>query len=100
MLVMVGTRSGSLARMTIRNDTMQDRCALRLAVLLCVWLVVSVGGVQGEGADSDPFEAAQLERFSQTFPLPEVSLPDLEGKDVSLESFKGQVVLINFWTTW
>ena len=77
---------------------MQGKRILGLAVMLCLWLVGSVGGVQG--ADADPFEAAKLERMSRAVPLPEVSLPDLEGQQVSLQSFQGQVVLMNFWTTW
>ena len=77
---------------------MQGKRVLGLAVMLCLWLVGNVGGVQG--ADSDPFEAAQLERMPRAVPLPAVSLPDLEGKQVSLRSLKGQVVLMNFWTTW
>ncbi len=28
------------------------------------------------------------------------TLKDLDGKDVSLASFKGKVVLLNFWATW
>jgi thiol-disulfide isomerase/thioredoxin len=28
------------------------------------------------------------------------TLKDLQGKDVSLSSFKGKVVLLNFWATW
>jgi thiol-disulfide isomerase/thioredoxin len=28
------------------------------------------------------------------------SMKDLEGKDVSLSSFKGKVILLNFWATW
>lgn len=77
---------------------MQGKRVRGLAVLLCLWLVGSVGGVQG--ADTDPFEAAQLERFPRPVPLPDVSLPDPEGKQVPLRSLKGQVVLMNFWTTW
>ena len=77
---------------------MQGKGALGLVIMLCLWCIGSVSSVQG--ADADPFEAAQLERFPRPVPLPEVSLPDLEGKNVSLQSFKGQVVLMNFWTTW
>src|ERR1700730_6436173 len=33
-------------------------------------------------------------------PAPEVTLKDLDGKDVSISQFKGKVVLVNFWATW
>ena len=33
-------------------------------------------------------------------PAPDVSLKDLDDKDVSLASLKGKVVLVNFWATW
>jgi cytochrome c biogenesis protein CcmG/thiol:disulfide interchange protein DsbE len=28
------------------------------------------------------------------------TMPDLEGKEVTLSSFKGKVILLNFWATW
>jgi peroxiredoxin len=31
---------------------------------------------------------------------PEISLPDMDGKMVSLSSFKGKVVLLDFWASW
>ena len=31
---------------------------------------------------------------------PEVSFKDLDGKDVTLASYKGKVVILNFWATW
>jgi peroxiredoxin len=31
---------------------------------------------------------------------PEISLPDAKGNTVSLSSFKGKVVLIDFWASW
>lgn len=33
-------------------------------------------------------------------PAPDFTLQDLAGSSVTLSSFKGQVVLINFWATW
>lgn len=77
---------------------MQGKRLLGLAFMLCLWLTGGIVDVQG--ADTDPYEAAQLERLPRAVPLPDVTLPDLEGKQVSLRSFKGQVVLMNFWTTW
>ena len=31
---------------------------------------------------------------------PEVLLPDLAGNEVSLNGLRGNLVLLNFWTTW
>jgi thiol-disulfide isomerase/thioredoxin len=33
-------------------------------------------------------------------PAPDVTFKDLDGKDVPLSSYRGQVVLVNFWATW
>ena len=33
-------------------------------------------------------------------PAPDFQAKDLEGKDISLEAYKGKVVLLNFWATW
>jgi len=34
------------------------------------------------------------------FMAPAIVLPQLDGELVSLESFKGQVVIVNFWASW
>ena len=33
-------------------------------------------------------------------PAPDITLKDLDGKDLSLAQYKGKVVLVNFWATW
>lgn len=33
-------------------------------------------------------------------PAPEMTMPDVNGKDVSLSSFKGKYVLVDFWASW
>ncbi len=33
-------------------------------------------------------------------PAPGFTLPDLEGRPVSLDQFRGKVVFINFWASW
>jgi thiol-disulfide isomerase/thioredoxin len=33
-------------------------------------------------------------------PAPDVTLKDLDGKDVSIAQLKGKIVLVNFWATW
>jgi thiol-disulfide isomerase/thioredoxin len=37
---------------------------------------------------------------STSRPVPDVTLKDLDGKDLSLSQYKGKVVLVNFWATW
>jgi cytochrome c biogenesis protein CcmG/thiol:disulfide interchange protein DsbE len=32
--------------------------------------------------------------------MPSIVMKDLNGRDVTLEQYKGQVVLVNFWATW
>ena len=33
-------------------------------------------------------------------PAPELEMPDLSGKNISLASFKGKYVLVDFWASW
>jgi cytochrome c biogenesis protein CcmG/thiol:disulfide interchange protein DsbE len=50
-------------------------------------------------AKSPASGAVPVESIAGT-PAPDAIFKDLDGKDVPLSSFKGQVVLINFWATW
>jgi thiol-disulfide isomerase/thioredoxin len=54
-----------------------------LALVICLVSSISVS------AQIDPIEKA-----------PTIVLKNLKGKTVSIEDFKGKVVLLNFWATW
>ena len=41
-----------------------------------------------------------IQRFQEKKEAPPFSLKDLDGKQVSLNEFKGKPVLITFWATW
>jgi hypothetical protein len=90
-----GDPSGALS--VWRNPTMKGTWSFGLITVLCFGLVGDVLTVQG--ADPVHFQAVGLVRFAKDIDLPDVSLPDVEGKDVPLRSFQGKVVLLNFWTT-
>src|ERR1017187_10003470 len=50
-----------------------------------------------------PDPAGGMPKYTSPFmgkPAPTFALEDLSGKKVSLESYKGKAVLINFWATW
>jgi cytochrome oxidase Cu insertion factor (SCO1/SenC/PrrC family) len=49
-----------------------------------VWLVTSWAA-----PDVDPGEA-----------MPSIDLTDLDGLPVSLESYRGRVVVLDFWSSW
>lgn len=42
----------------------------------------------------------ELKESMMNKPAPSFTLKDLAGKDVSLESLKGKVVVVDFWATW
>lgn len=44
--------------------------------------------------------AGELKPYKGEPKPPPLTLPDLSGKMRSLDSFKGNVVLVNFWATW
>jgi len=33
-------------------------------------------------------------------PAPSFKLPDMDGREISLENFNGKIVLLDFWATW
>lgn len=49
--------------------------------------------------EAEPFAAAAAPPGDRK-PAPDFTLKDASGKDVRLSSFKGKVVLLNFWATW
>lgn len=77
------------------------------------WLIAGLVAVQGgiglceAGVSGDPFErpvfiatAAEGGVLKIGDEAPNFLLKDLEGFHVSLDQFRGKVVLLNFWATW
>jgi peroxiredoxin len=50
-------------------------------------------------SSGDPWKEMGIERIGPVEP-PSFSLEDTSGKTLSLDDFRGDVVLLNFWTTW
>jgi peroxiredoxin len=78
------------------------RWAARLWVLLAVfavgWATVAVSDERYDRLVLDAAMATQAELVD--LPAPDFVLPDLDGNLVSLSSFRGNVVFLNYWATW
>lgn len=71
-----------------------------LCLLMGISLLLTAGVLSVQADDTSHFQAMSLVRFAEAVEAPAFSLPDPDGKDVALQSFRGKVVLLNFWTTW
>jgi thiol-disulfide isomerase/thioredoxin len=77
--------------------------AVTLALLL-IWLAPGIDHVDesvaatspGGGSPGEPEDAAFAGKPAKL----DFKLKDMHGVDVRLDSFKGKVILINFWATW
>ncbi len=62
-------------------------------LLSALWNGNSTPVPESSGPSAIPVEV-------KTHPAPQISLQGLDGKPVSLDDFRGQVVLLNNWATW
>jgi len=63
-------------------------------------LVGLLAAATARGDGPDLWLALELARPSVRVEAPRFTLPDLAGRPVGLEAFRGRVVLLYFWATW
>jgi peroxiredoxin/YHS domain-containing protein len=53
-------------------------------------------------ACKEEFEADPVAYTAKAFPrpAPKITVKDMDGKDVTLDHYRGKVVLLDFWATW
>jgi cytochrome c biogenesis protein CcmG/thiol:disulfide interchange protein DsbE len=72
--------------------------------ILCFSAAVAVLAISFSGCNSKNWlKASAQENGASKGPLPtapDATFKDLDGKDVTLSSLKGKVVVLNFWATW
>ena len=65
------------------------------------FLLTGLAAALASGASGeDPFAALSLIRPRRPEPAPDFTVPGLTSPHLSLSSFRGQVVFLNFWATW
>lgn len=70
---------------------MRGRAGLGLALALLLPL---------RAVAAPDFKALDLHRYESPRPAPAFTLPDLDGRPVSLAGLRGKVVLLFYWATW
>ena len=73
-------------------------------IVIAILAVIVIGAHYADKATRLPKTTAasltKTEAKDESKHEPDLTLKDLDGKDVSLASLKGKVVLVNFWATW
>ncbi len=74
---------------------------MRAAAIAGLGILILAGtGCQGNGNAGAPSGPSAAPQASDVSSAPAFTLPDLNGKQVSLAGLKGQVVFVDFWATW
>ncbi len=73
---------------------------LFLALVYALFSASSKGGNRDSVAKYAVGELEDLDTSERGDPAPDAAFATLEGRKVSLQDFRGQVVLVNFWATW
>jgi cytochrome c biogenesis protein CcmG/thiol:disulfide interchange protein DsbE len=76
------------------------RMRVSLKFSMIVIILAAAAAVTFTGCKSGGGQAAALGSEKPLPNEPDVTFKDLQGKDVSLASLKGKVVVVNFWATW
>jgi thiol-disulfide isomerase/thioredoxin len=71
-------------------------------IAIVILAVIIAAALFADRATRLPHKAAGTKANSpgSGAPAPDLTLKDLDGKDVSVAQYRGKVVLVNFWATW
>jgi len=70
------------------------------SIILVFLVIVGIGIIVLLQTRKSSMDMAGKPRFEKGVRAPNFTLPDLNGKMISLADFKGQVILLNIWATW
>ena len=72
---------------------------VRIALIVAVAVAAAAAGVLTRQSTNSTAAAAELADDAHQA-LFSITLPDLEGRNQSLEQWQGKVLVVNFWATW
>jgi len=72
-----------------------------MSLLLSLATALTLAAAAAPALPAGPdFGSVQVQPYTPPKAAPSLALPDLSGKTVRLEDFKGKVVMLVFWATW
>lgn len=81
----------------------QHEKSLRIALVVCALAALGLALMPLEShgqLQQQPQQQLVIRFVRDPDPAPDLKAKDLNGKELSLEAYKGKVVLLNFWATW
>jgi thiol-disulfide isomerase/thioredoxin len=79
----------------------QNGTSLSMGLGVCALMCLAVLPLQSEAQLQTQQQQQAVIRFVRDpDPAPDLKAKDLDGKELSLDAYKGKVVLLNFWATW
>jgi thiol-disulfide isomerase/thioredoxin len=88
----------------MRQHGMSLRMGLGVCVLTSLWAALmpldSEAQPQPQQQQQEQQQQAVIRFVRDPDPAPDLKAKDLDGKELSLDAYKGKVVLLNFWATW
>jgi peroxiredoxin len=71
----------------------------KLFLIICLFLLIAMGPSSPVNTSSGTISPMDSDTIINS-KAPDFTLKDMNGKNVTLSSFRGKVVLLNFWATW
>ena len=82
------------------KEIKKDRRVSFQYLVIIVLIVILLGILILLQTKDSPYNPSSGLQVAKGLPAPNFSLPDLDGKMVSLSDYRGKVVLLNIWATW
>jgi cytochrome oxidase Cu insertion factor (SCO1/SenC/PrrC family) len=85
----------------LKNDTAKQPKMKKILLMLGISVICALFALlEPVHSTADPFSAAGVMKFKEKISAPGFVITDIEGNKVDLKDYRGNVVLVMFWTTW
>lgn len=75
----------------------KNRGEVNVAVALALTMALVISDTEAQTSSAPPKEFEQL---NSRFPAPKTPFADEHATSITIDAFKGRIVILNFWATW